>query len=67
MGIRRIKRQIAKAHLRAVGVGNVNKKLSMEKDGVKVWRLALMDRAATKRKPARKQRRHVRKVEQVSA
>lgn len=67
MAIRRIKRQIAKAHLRAVGVGNVNKKLSMEKDGVKVWRLALMDSTATKRKPARKQRRHVRKVEQVSA
>ena len=32
MGIRRIKRQIAKARLQAMGVGNINSKMSKKKD-----------------------------------
>lgn len=65
MGMRKYKRQIAKAHLRAVGVGNVNRKMGMETDGVKVWRLALDDSTATARRKTRRPRRDVRKVAQV--
>lgn len=63
MGMRKYKRQIAKAHLLAVGVGNVNRKMSEEKDGVKVWRLALADSTATKRRRTRNTRRSVAGVE----
>lgn len=42
MKIRTIKRSIAKARLSCMGMGNVNKKLSMiGKDGRKVWVAAL--------------------------
>lgn len=41
MGIRSIKRQIAKARMAATGVGNVNRKLHLKKDGVPNWKRAL--------------------------
>ena len=42
MALRRIKRQIAKARLSAMGVGNVNKKMRLKKeDGLQNWKCAL--------------------------
>ena len=41
MGIRSIKRQIAKARMSATGVGNVNRKLSLKRDGIPNWKRAL--------------------------
>ena len=41
MGLRGYKRQIAKARMMATGVGNVNSKLSLVKDGVPNWKRAL--------------------------
>ena len=42
MGLRRIKRQMAKARMTAAGVGNVNRKLRLVgEDGVANWRKAL--------------------------
>lgn len=42
MGLRKAKRQIAKARLTAMGVGNVNRKMSRRKeDGVPNWRKAI--------------------------
>lgn len=41
MGLRSIKRQIAKARMAATGVGNVNSKLALEKDGAPNWKRAL--------------------------
>lgn len=40
MGMRKYKRQIAKARLRVLGVGNVNKQLAVFRGGVQNWRLA---------------------------
>lgn len=41
MGIRSVKRQIAKARLQAMGVGNVNKKMRLKKANTPNWKLAL--------------------------
>ena len=42
MGLRKYKRQIAKARMAAAGVGNVNKKMHIkDSDGVPNWRKAL--------------------------
>lgn len=41
MGLRNVKRQIAKARMAATGVGNVNKKLSLKKDNIPNWKRAL--------------------------
>ena len=41
MGIRSVKRQIAKARLKVMGVGNINPKLKDKKDGVPLWKRAL--------------------------
>ena len=42
MGTRAIKRQIAKARMTIMGVGNVNKKLSLKNNaGRKNWKVAL--------------------------
>ena len=41
MGMRKYERQIAKARLRALGVGNVNRQMHREQDGQKNWRRAL--------------------------
>ena len=36
--MRELKRQIAKARLAAMGVGNVNKRTSIQRSGVPLWR-----------------------------
>lgn len=36
--MRKYQRQIAKARLAAMGVGNVNRKMKKRKDGVPLWR-----------------------------
>ena len=41
MGLRNVKRQIAKARMMATGVGNVNKKLHLQKEGEPNWKRAL--------------------------
>ena len=41
MGLRNVKRQIAKARMMATGVGNVNKKLRLVKGGMPNWKRAL--------------------------
>ena len=41
MGLRSVKRQIARARMVAAGVGNVNKKMRLKKDGVPNWERAL--------------------------
>ena len=70
MGLRRIKRQIAKARMTAAGVGNVNKKMRLVgEDGVANWRKALTPAGekaqkakAQKIKRARNPRRKLREV-----
>ena len=39
--MRSVKRSIAKARLRVMGVGNINRKMSVMKDGVPAWKRAL--------------------------
>ena len=41
MGLRKYQRQVAKARLAAMGVGNVNRQMHREQDGIKNWRRAL--------------------------
>ena len=41
MGLRNIKRQIAKARMSVMGVGNVNRKMKLKKDNVPNWKRAL--------------------------
>ena len=41
MGLRNVKRQIAKARMTVMGVGNVNRKMKLKKDGVPNWKRAL--------------------------
>lgn len=50
MGMRKYRRQIAKAVLTDAGVGNVNRKMNKERGGVKLWRLALKEHARICRK-----------------
>ena len=42
MGLRKYKRQIAKARLECANFGNVNKKLHVVKDGVPLWRAVML-------------------------
>ena len=64
MGMRKYKRQLAKAFLTDAGVGNVNRKLSKKRGGVKLWRIALQEHAKVCRKvkPSRKNMRTIRKA-----
>lgn len=41
MGLRKYRRQIAKTRLEIMGVGKVNKKLHVRKDGLPYWKAAL--------------------------
>ena len=43
MGVRKYKRQIAKARLKAIGVDKVNRRMSVDTDGGKIWRKVLDD------------------------
>ena len=42
MGLRRVKRQIAKARLAAANYGKVNRKLHVAKNGVPLWRAVML-------------------------
>ncbi len=42
MGMRKYKRQIAKARLTALGVERVNRKMRKVKDGIALWRVVLI-------------------------
>lgn len=46
MGVRKYKRQIAKARLKAIGVDKVNRRLSVDRGGGKIWRMVLDDAKA---------------------
>ena len=48
MGLRKYKRQIAKARLSAASVGNVNRKLSRVRGGVHMWRMVLTGKSGEK-------------------
>lgn len=48
MGLRNVKRQIAKARMMATGVGNVNKKLRLVKGGMPNWKRALYGKTGEK-------------------
>ena len=50
MGMRKYKRQIAKAVLTDAGVGNVNRKMRVRRGGVPLWRWALEEHARICRK-----------------
>ena len=69
MGMRKYKRAVAKGFLHEVGVGNVNRKLSKERGGVKLWRLALQEHAkickTVNQRKANKSKRIVRKAAQA--
>ena len=66
MGLRKYKRQIARGFLRDAGVGNVNKKMGAEKEGVKLWRKALQEHAKVCRTvKAKKINRRIRKAAQA--
>ena len=68
MGLRAIKRQIAKARFAVIGVDRVNRKLSLtNKDGLQNWRVALTDEKAHMIQTAysRRNRRKIRKIERT--
>ena len=46
MGVRKYKRQIAKARLKAIGVDKVNRRLRIDNGGGKIWRMVLADAKA---------------------
>ena len=46
MGVRKYKRQIAKARLKAIGVDKVNRRLRIDNGGGKIWRKVLADAKA---------------------
>lgn len=52
MGMRKYLRQIAKNRLAAVGLENVNRKMSIQKDGVANWRRALYGESGEKARAA---------------
>ena len=63
MGIRSIKRQIDKARMKIVGMDRVNRRMSAENsEGVKNWRLALMDESAHRKQIAYSKRRKLKRV-----
>lgn len=65
MGIRSIKRQIAKARMKILGFEHINKNFSVRNtDGVPNWKLALMDENAHKQQTAYS-RRIKRKIKRV--
>ena len=69
MGMRKYKRQIARTFMQDVGVGNVNRKRSKARGGVKLWRLALQEHAKICRtvnaRKVSKNKRTIRKAAQA--
>ena len=65
MGLRSVKRQIAKARMKIVGFEHINKNFSVRNtDGVPNWKLALQDEKAHRDQTAygRKNRRKIKRV-----
>lgn len=80
MGLRSVKRQIARARLTVMGVGNVNRKMRLKKDSTPNWVLAitgktgesahkaqLMDGLKRKQREDARKSMKKRKVRKVSA
>lgn len=74
MGFRKYKRQIAKARLKTLGAGNVNRKLKRRKDGLPLWRVMTEGKSGREAEAvqigtatAPKAKKTRRKVEKVSA
>ena len=72
--MRKYKRQIAKARLKAMGADRVNRKLGRVKDGLPLWRVLTEGKSGQEAEAvqigtatAPKARRNRRKVEKVSA
>ena len=67
MGLRKYKRQIAKARMRIIGFERINKNFGViNSDGVANWRLALMDKNA-ERAQVGKGKKAKRKIKKVGA
>ena len=69
MGMRKYKRQVAKARMKMVGFERINKNFSVKNaDGVPNWRLALMDRKAERAQLAQgiKAKRKLKKIERTA-
>jgi hypothetical protein len=65
MGTRNIKRQIAKARMKVIGIERINRRMKeTNKNGVPNWKTALMDEKAHFQQTAygRKNRRKIKKV-----
>ena len=60
--MRKYLRQIAKARMKIMKIGNVNKKMSLERRGVKIWRLVLNEDPRKLYPNPRKPRRKVRRL-----
>lgn len=69
MGMRKYKRQVAKARMRIIGFEQINKNFGVvNTDGVANWRLALMDKNAERAQVAKrkKAKRKLKKVERTA-
>ena len=73
MGMRKYRRELARNFMRDAGVGNVNRKMRKERNGVKLWRVALREHLAIcktvktkeKQNKAKKTNRILRKAAQA--
>ncbi len=64
--MRKYKRQVAKARMKVLGFEHINKNFGVANaDGIKNWRLALMDKKAERAQLAQgiKAKRKIRKIE----
>lgn len=69
MGMRKYKRQVAKARMKVVGFERINKNFSVKNaDGIPNWRLALMDKKAERAQAVQgmRTRRKLRKLERTA-
>ena len=69
MGMRKYKRQVAKARMRIIWFEQINKNFGVvNTDGVANWRLALMDKNAERAQVAKrkKAKRKLKKVERTA-
>lgn len=69
MGMRKYRRQVAKARMKVVGFERINKNFSVKNaDGIPNWRLALMDKKAEQAQAVQgmRTRRKLRKLERTA-
>lgn len=69
MGMRKYRRQVAKARMKVVGFERINKNFSVKNaDGIPNWRLALMDKKAERAQAVQgmRARRKLRKLERTA-